>query len=337
MRLGINLMPHTVRMLAPRAEALGYTTGLAPEGLHDAVSVLGLAAGLTARTTLVSGVCQIPARSPVSMAMTAATLAKISGGRFRLGLGISNAETTRAWHGAPFTAPLARTREYVEVVRCALRGEETRYRGEHFTLPYGEEDAAGFRLPPGGLPVPIDLAAVGPRNLELAGEIADGWIGVFCTPEQVVAARERLAVGRARAGLSMAGFEAALTVPLAMGDDVTAMLRPIRAYVARFVSLGHRRANFYFRLAEEMGFGAAAARVQDLFVRGDREGAAAAVPEEFIAATALIGPEETVVARAKAYAVAGVTTLCVGSVAPDVDGQIAMLTDFARAVGRAGL
>jgi F420-dependent oxidoreductase-like protein len=332
MRLGINLMPHSAATLAREAEALGYTTGLAPEGLHDAISVLGLVAGQTERMTLVSGVCQIPARTPVAAAMAAATLAKISGGRFRLGLGISNAETTHNWHGQPFDQPLARTRAYLEVVRMALRGDEVRHAGEHYVLPYGDDGGAGFRMPPGGPAVPIDLAAVGPKNLELVGEIADGWIGVFYTPDQVATAVATIAEGRRRTGRTMDGFEAMLTLPLAIGDDVEALSQPIRAYVARFLSLGRRRYNFYFRLAAEMGYGEQAGRVQDLFTSGDRAGAAAAVPYEFIEATALIGPAEVVAARVKAYEAAGVTTLCVGSVAPTVDAQAAMLGELIETV-----
>ncbi|MDW4905896.1 LLM class flavin-dependent oxidoreductase [Streptomyces sp. ADMS] len=335
MRLGVNLMAHSAATMAPEAERLGYSTALAPEGLHDAVSVLGLAAGRTERLTLMSGVCQIPARQPVLAAMTAATLAKLSDGRFRLGLGISNEHTTRNWYGAPFGRPLARTREYVTVVRTALRGDEVRYRGEHFALPLGEE-SAGFRLASGGVEVPLDLAAVGPRNLRLAGEIADGWLGVFCSPEQLAVAVPELAAGRQLAGRTMDGFEVTLTLPLALGDDVATLARPIRGYVARFLSLGHRRANYYYRLAESMGYGTEAARVQDLYTAGDPAAAAAAVPLEFIEATALIGPAERIADRLKAYAAAGATTLCVGSVAPTIDAQVAMLgeaMDVLRSMG----
>ena len=322
MRLGANVSPFNAATVAPEAERLGYTTALAPEGLHDAVSVLGYVAAKTERLALVSGVCQIPGRTPVLTAMTAATLNALSGGRFRIGLGISNADSTEGWHGVPFAKPLARTREYVDVIRMALRSEEVRYPGRHYALPLAGN---GFRMPPGNGDTPVYLAAVGPRNLELAGEVADGWIGVFQSPEQVTEAVPRLRAGRKRTGRTLDGFEILLTAPIAFGDDPEAVAEPIKPYIAHFMSLGQRDQNFYYRLATGMGFGTAAREVQDRFQAGDRAGAAAAVPFEFVDATALLGDEERVAKRMQAYAAAGVTTLSIGSYARTPQDQIAML------------
>ncbi len=324
MDLGVNLIPDSALPLAQEAERLGYTTALAPEGLRDAISLLGWIAGQTTDIGLLSGVCQIPARTPVLAAMSAGSLNMLSGGRFRLGLGISNAYATTNWYGQAFEQPLGRTREYVDIVRMALRGEEVRYHGRHHTLPRSPETGTGFRIADRG-EVPIQLAAVGPKNLELAGEIADGWVGVFYSVEQVARALPRLAAGRALAGRTLEGFELTLTVPLAIGPDPRELAVPITRYVAHFLSLGHREENFYYRIAAEMGLGAQAALVQDRYADGDAAGAAAAVPFEFVDEIALLGPADRIAARMKAYADAGVTTLCVGPYASSVEGRLEAL------------
>jgi F420-dependent oxidoreductase-like protein len=330
MRLGANVSPFNAATVAKEAERLGYTTALAPEGLHDAISVLGFVAGQTERLNLVSGVCQIPGRTPVLAAMTAATVNALSGGRFRLGIGISNADSTENWHGRRFAKPLARTREYVEVLRTALAGQEVRHPGAHYPLPLDPE-RKGFRMPPGNADTPIYLAAVGPKNLELAGEIADGWIGVFCSPEQVAEAVPRLRAGRERAGQSMDGFEILLTAPVAFGEDPVELAEPIKGYVGHFMSLGNRDENIYYRLANSMGFGTQARLVQDRFAAGDRAGGAAAVPYEFVDGLALLGSHDRVAKKMRAYADAGVTTLCIGSYARTPQAQIEMLQAAAAA------
>lgn len=325
MRLGLNLFSPDAGALLDHAERLGFSYALAPEGLRDAVAMIGWAAARTTTINLVSGVCQIPGRTPSMMAMTAASLDSLSGGRFRLGLGISNSVATNGWHGQPFTAPLARTREYVEIVRMALRGEEVRYQGEHYRLPM-TEGTAGLRLhAPAG--VPIFLAAVGPRNLELAGEIGDGWIGTFLSPERV---REAVALMGKKAPLAQ-DFEVLLTVPMAMGDAPLAELAaPIRRFAAQFLSMGHRRESFYYRIAEEMGFGEAAAVIQDRYNAGDVAGAIEAVPLEFVDGMSLLGPPSRIAERLAAYAEAGVTAMCVGPIAATSEQRMAALTAVAE-------
>ncbi|WP_067491909.1 LLM class flavin-dependent oxidoreductase [Actinomadura hibisca] len=330
MRLGVNVT-HRDPWIAREAERLGYELALVPEGFRaDAVSTLGHLAASTERIAL-SCIAQIPARTPSMAAMTAAALDALSGGRFRLGLGVSNAYATEIWHGLPFARPLARTREYVEIVRAALSGAEVRYEGEHFTVPLPGRDGAPLRLDP--VAVPLYLAAVGPRNLELAAELADGWIAVFRTAEQIADSLPHLAAGQARDG-----FEVLLTAQLAVGDDdLDELAAPLRAHPARFMSLGHREQNFYYRQAAAMGYEREAALVQDRNAAGDAAGAAEAVPFGFVDATSLIGPVARIADRMKSYAAAGVTTLVITPYAADEAGRVAALRAAAEALDHAGV
>lgn len=339
MRLGINLVPEDCARTAQEAERLGFDVAAAPEGFRsDAISVLGWVAARTSRIGLLSTVIQIPARTPVAMALAAATLDGLSGGRFRLGLGISNSHVTEGWHGTPFARPLARTREYVEVVRRTLAQQPVTYEGRHFALPLPGSDAGPFRHPgPVRADLPVYLAAVGTRSLELTGEIADGWVGVFCTPDHAKRALDAIGIGRRRAGRDLAGFDAFLSAPAAVGDDVPAAAAPIRPYVARFMSLGDRESNFYFRLATQLGYGKAAEEVQDRFVSGDAAGAAEAVPLEFIDSTSLLGTPARIARKLTEYAAAGVTTLGISPYADTTEARIAVMETVARAHREAGL
>ncbi|GAA3368904.1 LLM class F420-dependent oxidoreductase [Streptomyces sannanensis] len=339
MRLGINLVPEDCGRTAQEAERLGFDVAAAPEGFRsDAISVLGWVAARTSRIGLLSTVIQIPARTPVAMALAAATLDGLSGGRFRLGLGISNGHVTEGWHGAPFARPLARTREYVDVVRRTLAQEPVTYEGRHYALPLPGSEAGAFRLPgPVRSDLPVYLAAVGTRSLELAGEIADGWVGVFCSPEHAKQALDAVRTGRHRAGRDHDGFDAFVSAPAAVGEDVRAAAAPIRPYVARFMSLGDRESNFYFRLARQMGYEAAAEQVQDRFQAGDLQGAADAVPLEFIDSTSLLGPPARISRRLTEYAAAGVTTLGISPYAGTPEQRTAVMETVARAHREAGL
>ncbi|WP_406379447.1 LLM class flavin-dependent oxidoreductase [Streptomyces sp. NBC_01618] len=340
MRLGINLVPEGCAETAQAAERLGFDVAAAPEGYRsDAISVLSWVAARTSRIHLLSTVIQIPARTPVSMALTAATLNGLSRGRFRLGLGISNAHVTEGWHGAPFAKPLARTREYVDIVRLTLAREVVAYQGEHFALPLPGSKGGAYRLAGQGVGsrLPVYLAAVGPRSLELTGEIADGWVGVFCSPEHAKQALDSLGTGRRRAGADLDGFDAFVSAPAVVGDDVAAAAEPISHYVARFMSFGDRENNFYFRLAAQMGHGAAAEEVQERYQAGDALGAAAAVPLEFIDSTSLLGPADRITRRLTEYAAAGVTTLGISPYARTLDERIDTMRAIAQAHRCAGL
>ncbi|MFK4221469.1 LLM class flavin-dependent oxidoreductase [Streptomyces sp. NPDC019890] len=340
MRLGINLVPQGCAETAQEAERLGFDVAAAPEGFRsDAVSVLGWVAARTSRIGLLSTVIQIPARTPVSMALTAATLDGLSGGRFRLGLGISNSHVTEGWHGTPFAKPLARTREYVEIVRRTLARDEVTYAGKHFALPMPGGNGGAFRLTtePAHPRLPVYLAAVGPRSLQLTGEIADGWVGVFCSPELAKEALIELRTGRQRAGRDLDGFDAFVSAPMAVGSDVRSAAEAISHYVARFMSLGDKDSNFYYRLAVRMGHEKAADEVQERFTAGDARGAAAAVPVEFIDSTSLLGPPARIARRMSDFATAGVTTLGISPYAPTLEGQLSLVRAAAEAHRQAGL
>ncbi|MFD0267515.1 LLM class flavin-dependent oxidoreductase [Streptomyces sp. NPDC127106] len=351
MKLGVNLSYQGAAELAVAAERLGYDVALAPEGYRsDAASVLGLVAGRTERIALGSGVMQIPARSPALAALTAATLQSLSGGRFRLGLGVSNPDVSEGWYGVPFAEPLGRTREYVEIVRQALTGDPVRYEGRHYRLPSSGSGAAPLHVitEPAGAPVPVYLGAVGPRNLALAGEIADGWIGVFATPEQVAESVGHIAAGRERAGRagragqtgrSPAGFDVMPCLATAIGEDTDACVDLLRAHYAYLMGIGAPERNFYIALATRMGFGAAAAEVGRLAAEGDRAGAARAVPAGFVNRTALVGPVERVAERMREYAEAGVTTLgvMISAVAVGLDERIAVLERAMTALDLSGV
>jgi F420-dependent oxidoreductase-like protein len=340
MKLGVNVGYESGGELAVAADQLGYDVAFAPEGFRtDAVSVLGWVAARTTRIAVATGVLQIPARSALMTAMTAATLDQLSGGRFRLGLGISNAHTTEGWYGLPYAKPLERTREYVEVVRMALRREPVRYAGTHVQLPLPGGRGAPFRnFPPLVRPSPpVYLAAVGARSLELAGEIADGWLGVFCSAERVPESLDHVLTGRRRSGRGVHGFEAIVSVPLVVDDDLCAAAAPIKRYTARFVGLGNGDDNIYYRLLCRLGFGAQAAEIQDRQRAGDDAGAAEAVPFELVDQTALIGPLDRIAERVERYAAAGVTTLALSPFAPALDDRIAALHGVRDVLDRAGV
>lgn len=350
MRLGVNLgywgagNDRDNLALAQEADRLGYAVCWAAEAYgSDAATVLAWVAAQTHRIDIGSAVFQIPARSAAMTAMTAATLDALSGGRFRLGLGVSGPQVSEGWHGVRFDRPLARTREYVEVVRMALRREPLRYTGSHLTLPLPDGPGRPLRLTvhPVRAHLPVYLAAVGPKNLELAGEIADGWLAVFFAPEHAADSLDHLRAGRARAGRAggdLAGFDVAATVPLVVADDPEAAAGPVRAYTALYVGgMGSREQNFYNRLAVRMGFAAAAAEIQDRYLRRDYEGAMAAVPRELVEQTALVGPPGRLAERMAAYAAAGVTTLSVSPLAPTLAERLAALETAAAALDAAGV
>jgi F420-dependent oxidoreductase-like protein len=352
MRLGLNLgywgagQDADNLALAVEADRLGYAVCWAAEAYgSDAVTVLAWVAAQTRRIDVGSAVLQIPARTPAMTAMTAATLDALSGGRFRLGLGVSGPQVSEGWHGVRFDRPLARTREYVEIVRKALRRETVAYEGEHFTLPLpdGAGKALKLTVHPVRPEIPVYLAAIGPKNLTLTGEIADGWLGLFFSPEHAGVSLDplraaRVAAGRATAEDPLAGFDVTVSVPVCVAPDVATAADPLRPYAALYVGgMGSREQNFYNALARRMGFDDAAQRVQDLYLDRRPREAAAAVPVEFIDATSLIGPPERIRDRLVAFAEAGVTTLSVTPAAPDLASRTAVLRLLAEAVDAAGV
>ncbi|MBX6721624.1 MAG: LLM class F420-dependent oxidoreductase [Dactylosporangium sp.] len=348
MRLGLSLgyqtawtTPADHLAFAQEAERLGYSVVWAAEAYgSDSPSILAWIAGQTTRIDVGSAVMQIPARAPAATAMTAATIDTLSGGRFRLGLGVSGPQVSEGWYGVRFAKPLARTREYVEIVRRVLRRETLVHQGEHYTLPLPDGPGKALRLSfhPPRADIPIYLAAVGPRNVELAGEIADGWLAIFFAPDAAAEQLAAVAAGRERAGRTLDGFDIVPSVPVVVGDDVAACAELVRWYAALYIGgMGSREQNFYNQLAVRLGYADAAREVQDLYLAKRHRDAAAAVPLEFIDRTSLLGPPERIADRMVAYAEAGVTTLSVTLFAGDRDSGIATLRAVADALERSGV
>jgi len=328
-------------LLAQEADRLGYDSVWAAEAYgSDAATVLAWVAAQTSRIDVGSAVFQIPARTPAMTAMTAATLDSLSGGRFRLGLGVSGPQVSEGWHGVRFDKPLSRTREYVEVVRLALSRQTVRHTGLHWTLPLPDGPGKALKLTvhPVREHIPLYLAAIGPKNLELTGEIADGWLAIFFAPEHAGDQLAHVRAGRERAGRTDSSFDVVPTVPVVVGDDVEACAEPVRHYAALYVGgMGSKEQNFYNRLAVRMGYEAEAARVQELYLARQHRDAAAAVPLEFVDRTSLLGPRERIRDRLAAYAEAGVTTLSVASFGGTLDERVSTLRTMAEALDASGL
>jgi F420-dependent oxidoreductase-like protein len=327
--------------LAREADRLGYAVVWAAEAYgSDAATVLAWIAAQTERIDVASAVFQIPGRTPANTAMTAATLDTLSGGRFRLGLGVSGPQVSEGWHGVRFDKPLTRTREYVAIVRKALAREKVSFEGEFFTLPLpnGPGKALTLTVHPVREHIPIYLAAIGPKNLELTGEIADGWLAIFFSPENSAEIMAPLRAGRERTGRTMEGFDVVPTVPVVFGNDPVACAEPIRPYSALYIGgMGSRDKNFYNQLATRMGYEAAAIEIQDKYLARDYAGAAAAVPMEFIDRTSLIGPPERVRDRLSAYAEAGVTTLTIAAYSGNLEERVETLRTMVDVLEKSGL
>ena len=323
------------------AERLGFGVVWAAEAYgSDAVTVLSWVAARTERIGIGSAVLQIPGRTPALTAMTAASLDALAGGRFRLGLGVSGPQVSEGWHGVRFDAPLARTREYVDIVRLALARQPLSYAGVHYRLPLpggaGKPLKLTIRPPRDG--IPIYLAAVGPRSLELVGEVAEGWLALFYAPEHAAPEMARLAAGRQRAGRTGdPSLDVVATVPIVAGDDPAA-IEPVRRHAALYLGgMGSRDRNFYAELARRRGFGAAVDVVQDLYLGGQPAAAAAAVPQEFLDSTALLGGRERVAERLATYAESGVTAIALAPLAGTMEGRIAAVRLAAEALDHAGV
>jgi F420-dependent oxidoreductase-like protein len=326
--------------LAQYADRLGFAVCWAAEAYgSDVPTVLSFVAARTERIDVGSAILQIPARTPAMTAMTAATLDSLSGGRFRLGLGVSGPQVSEGWYGVKYDKPLARTREYVEIVRQALRRERLSHAGEHWTLPLpgGPGKPLKLMVHPVREHLPIYLGALGPKNLELTGEIADGWLGLFPSVRTLGDSLAHVRIGRERVGATLDGFDVAPTLPIAVGDDVGACADAVRPYAALYLGgMGSREQNFYNQLARRMGYEDAARKVQDAYLDRRHRDAAAAVPFEFIDETSLLGPKQRIAERLKAYADAGVTTLNV-AVDGDLPTQCATLRTGVGAIDLAGV
>jgi F420-dependent oxidoreductase-like protein len=325
-KLGVNLgyappgtNPADLTPLVRMAEGLGYDSVWTAEAWGtDAVTVLAWLAASTERIKLGAGIMQIPGRTPTNAAMTAATLDLMSGGRFIMGLGTSGPQVVEGWHGQPWAKPLERTREYIEIVRMALRRELVQHQGEHYRIPYDGPGATGLGKPlklmlrPLRADIPIYLAAIGPKNVALAAEIADGWLPIFVDPD-----RFDEAFGASLAG-AREGFEIAATVTVLVGDDVQALRDSLKPHLALYIGgMGAKGRNFYNSLVRRYGWEAEAERIQELYLGGKQREAIAAVPDELVDAVSLVGPKERIRERLEAWKQTPVTTLIVGSPQPE--------------------
>jgi F420-dependent oxidoreductase-like protein len=312
---------------AQEAERLGYDSAWAAEAWGtDAVTVLTWIAATTERLKVGSAILQMPGRTPANTAMTAMTLDLMSGGRFLLGLGTSGPQVVEGWHGEPWGKPLVRTREYVEIVRAALRREALEHRGDHYRIPYDGPDATGLGKPlklmarPLRAEIPIYLAAMGPKNVALAVEIADGWLPIFFDPE-----RAPEVFGPSLAG-ARNGFEIAPSVNVLVGDDVQALRDALKPHLALYVGgMGSKSKNFYNALVRRYGWEREAEQIQELYLGGRQRDAAAAVPDELVDAVSLVGPKERIHDRLDAWREAGVTTLLVSTPQPEAVRTMAEL------------
>jgi F420-dependent oxidoreductase-like protein len=299
--------------LAQEAERLGYDSAWAAEAWGtDAVSVLAWLAATTSTIKIGSAVMQIPGRTPGNTAMTAATLDMLSGGRFLLGLGTSGPQVVEGWHGEAWGKPLAKTREYVEIVRAALRRETVEHHGEHYDIPYAGPGSSGLGKPlklmmrPLRADIPIYLASISPKSVELAFEIADGWLPIFYVPEK---ARDVFPLDTARDG-----FDVAPHVPVFVIDDAEAGRDALKQFYARYIGgMGARGRNFYNDLFARYGYEDEARTVQELYLEGRQRDAAAAVPDSFVDEAALVGPKERIAERLDAWRESGATTLIVST------------------------
>jgi F420-dependent oxidoreductase-like protein len=296
----------------------------------DAVSRLGYLAAITTTATLMSGILPIYSRSPALIAMTAAGLDSVSGGRFELGLGSSGGQVIEGFHGVPFTAPLGHLREVVEICRSVWRRERLEHAGRHYTIPLPADRGAGLGKPlklintPVRESIPIILASITDKAIEQTAEIGNGWLPLFFHPTRSAAAwGDALARGAAKRDPDLGPLDVIASAPFSIGPGSEQALEGHRQHLALYVGgMGAKGANFYNALAARYGYVDEAARVQELYLAGEKEAAAAALPEELVRDTSLIGTESEVRERVDALRASGVTTLMIAPLAPDRAGRI---------------
>ena len=331
---GLGLTSEDQLKLVRAAEETGWDSVWAAEAYgSDTATVLAWLASQTSRIKIGSGIFQIPGRTPAMTAMTAATLDILSEGRMILGLGTSGPQVAEGWHGERFGKQIQRTREYVAILRKALARERLEFEGESYELPLpdGPGKALKLMITPVQERIPIYLAAIGPNNTRLAGEIADGYMPFIFAPERVADARKLLEEGAARVGRSLNGFDIAPTVNLSMDDDVDRARDAMRPVLALYVGgMGSREKNFYNQAVQRLGYEDAAREVQDLYLDGKKEEAAAALPGELIDHVTLCGPADRIKDRLAAYRDAGIGTMIVTPMSFVPDERVKMVRQLAE-------
>jgi F420-dependent oxidoreductase-like protein len=295
----------------------------------DAATPLAFMAARTSRIRLGSGIMQAGTRTPALLAMTAMSLASMSGGRFVLGLGVSGPQVIEGWHGIRFDRPVTRMRETVEIIRRAVRGERVAYKGQVYELPLPGGEGKALRSSATPREVPIYLATLSPRSLELTGEIADGWLGTSFMPEHARVFFDHIEAGARRAGRSLGALDLQAGGHLAFGDDVERLLAARKPGLAFTLgAMGSRRHNFYNDAFKRAGYVDAATEVQRLWLEGKRDEAAARVPDELAVKVNLLGTEAMVRERLRTYQRSGITTLRVDPGGATLDARLATLGRF---------
>ncbi len=330
--------------LTRAAEAAGYDSVWVAESYgSDAVSVLAWLAAQTETIGLGAAIMQVPARPPAAAAMAGCTIDALSGGRFIFGFGPSGPQVSEGWYGVPYAKPWGRTREYIEIVRMIVAREgRLEYRGEHYTLPLlegegvtGQGKALKLNFHPVRSRIPVFVGAIGRKSVELAAEICDGWIPIFSSPgafETVWA--EHVEAGLAKGGRSRSDLEISPTVQVAIDGDLDAARGIVKAGLLLYLGgMGSRETNFYVDLTHRIGFGEVADEVQSLFLDGKREEAYAAIPDELVDATALVGGEDEVAAGIERFAAAGVDRLIASPIQPDPAERLRTVERLAALAG----
>lgn len=331
MKLGLNFgyqhrNPQELIMAAQAAEQLGYDSIWTSEAYgYDAVTPLLWMAAHTKRLKVGTAIMQMAARTPAMTAMTAATADFLTEGRFMLGLGVSGPQVVEGWHGQLFGKPLQRTREYVSIVRTILKRESPlEHHGSHYDIPLQGGSGLGKPLKliqrPLRSHIPIYLAAIGPKNVSLAAEIADGWLPIFFSPKRIDVFRSSLKEGIERAGEGRKAEDLSIapTVHVVLGPDIEACRFYVKKQVALYVGgMGAPSKNFYNRLMRRYGYEDAAQRIQELFLSGRKEESAAAVPDELIDEMALCGPSERIAELASSWRESGVTEVLIAPNGPE--------------------
>jgi F420-dependent oxidoreductase-like protein len=318
-------------------EKIGVDIALVAEAYSfDAISQLGFLAARTSRIELGSGVVPIYVRTPTLLAMTAAGLDYVSDGRFRLGIGTSGPQVMEGFHGVPFDAPVGRTREVVEICRQVWRRERVSYDGKYYRIPLPADQGTGLGKSlqlinhPVRERIPITIAALGPKNVELTAEIAEGWQPVFFQPEKADNVwGDSLRAGFAKRDPELGPLDIMVSAPLAIGEDVDDRLAWAKPQLALYIGgMGARGKNFYHNLATSYGYGDVANHIQDLYLDGRKAEAIEAVPDELVRNVSLVGPRGFVKERLAAYAEAGVTTLLLQPLSGDRRESVRYVEEF---------
>jgi F420-dependent oxidoreductase-like protein len=318
-------------------EKAGLDIVFVPEAYsYDAVSQLGYLAAVTERVQLASGIMQLYSRTPTLTAMTAAGIDYVSDGRFSLGIGASGPQVIEGWHGVPYETPLRVTRETIEICRAVWRRERLEYDGQHFHIPLPEGQGTGLGKPlklinhPVRERIPIILAALGPKNVEMAAELAEGWEPIFYYPEKAGEVwGASLAAGRAKRDPALGPLDIIAQTALAIGDDVKGLIDLLRPVQALYIGgMGARTKNFYNNMAVRYGYATEAAAIQDAYLSGRKKEAEGLIPQELLEHVSLIGPKSYVAERVAAMKESGVTTLNVAPMGATHAERIALIEEI---------